>query len=117
MVRSSNLFLLAATVVLMPLSAFAGRYVIVNGLRLNEAQVEYLERIHCGPIPNGRYWLNPYTGLFGYAGDPRPVGYFSGNRGNPMSRGNSGSGGNLSRRGLLYTPPMVDGAGNVYGGH
>jgi hypothetical protein len=117
MLRSYNLFLLAATVVLMPLSAFADRYVIVNGLRLNETEVENLERIHCGPIPNGRYWLNLNTGLFGFAGDPRPLGYISGNCGNPVSRGNSGSGGSLSGRGLLYTPPLVDDEGNMAGGN
>jgi len=112
MTRSYHLFFLAATVVLIPLSAFADRYVVVNGLRLNEAQVEILERIHCGPIPNGQYWLDLNTGLWGYAGDPRPMGYLSGNC------GDAGSSGSLSERGLLFTPPMVDpSSGDVYGGH
>jgi hypothetical protein len=95
----------------MPLSAFADRYVIVNGLRLNEAQIEFLERIHCGPIPNGRYWLDLNTGLYGYVDDPRTMGYISDNCGDAGSRGS------LSERGLLFTPPMVDpSSGNVYGG-
>ena len=113
MARSSHLFLLAAAVVLIPLSAFAERYVVVNGLWLNEAQIESLERIHCGPIANGRYWLDLNTGLFGYLGDLRPIGYITDNCGNPGTSSEPRR--SLSERGLLFTPPMVDpSSGDVY---
>ncbi len=39
-------------------STFAERRVYVNGQRLNFSQIAYLEKLHCGPIPNGGYWLN-----------------------------------------------------------
>ncbi|MGZ5224939.1 MAG: hypothetical protein ACXWCS_12285, partial [Burkholderiales bacterium] len=43
------------------------RSVIVNGQRVSDAQVAYLEHRACTAIPNGRYWLNLQTGAWGYA--------------------------------------------------
>jgi hypothetical protein len=92
---------LALAVVLTALglcgTAHAERYVIVNGQRLNTAQIAYLERVRCGPIPNGAYWLNPATGLWGYAGNARPMGHVQDN----CSPGRRPS---LSERGLLFSP-------------
>jgi hypothetical protein len=100
MARSSyRLFLLAAAIAFIPLSAFAERYVVVNGQRLNDAQIEMLEGIQNGPIPNGAYWLDVNTGIWGYAGDPRPMGCIFGNaKGRHLS---------LSERGLLYSPGEI----------
>jgi hypothetical protein len=79
-------------------SAHAERYVVVNGQRLNMAQIVYLERVRCGPIPNGSYWLNPATGIWGYAGSPRPMGHIQDNCHGTGRRPS------LSERGLLFSP-------------
>lgn len=47
------------------------RHVIVNGQRLSDAQVAQLARLNCTEVPDGRYWLNPATGAWGYAGGPQ----------------------------------------------
>jgi hypothetical protein len=86
------------TVVGLGDTAHAERYVVVNGQRLNAAQIAYLEGVRCGPIPDGAYWLNPATGLWGYAGNPRPMGHIQDN----CSR--TGRRPSLSERGLLFSP-------------
>lgn len=78
--------------------AYGERRVVVNGVRLNNAQIQTLEQWHCGPISNGNYWLNLNTGIWGYAGDPRPMGHISDNC---YSQGRRPS---LSERGLLFSP-------------
>ena len=50
------------------------RAVIINGQRVSDAQIANLERRACTPIPNGRYWLDPQTGRWGYAGNPQVQG-------------------------------------------
>jgi hypothetical protein len=100
MARSLHLFLLAAAITLLPLSALADRYVVVNGQRLSEAQTETLDRFLGGPVPNGRYWFNPYTGIWGYEGNPRPMGYITGDRTNTQSR-------SLSERRMLFYPGEI----------
>jgi hypothetical protein len=77
-------------------TAHAERYVVVNGQRMSIAQIAYLERLRCGPIPNGAYWLNTTTGVWGYAGNPRPMGHIQDNC--PQRRRS------LSERGLLFAP-------------
>ena len=57
----------------MPASA-QPRYVVVNGQTLSAAQIGNLEQRACTSIPNGHYWLNPNTGAWGYAGNPRVQG-------------------------------------------
>jgi hypothetical protein len=52
------------------------RWVIVNGERMSDSQVAYLEQRACTRIPNGAYWLNMQTGAWGYVPDPRVQGYF-----------------------------------------
>ncbi len=78
------------------------RRVIVNGHRLNAAQIAQLQFFNCAFVPDGSYWLNMQTGAWGYAGNRWRQGWL----GDPC-RG--GGGGNqrhksLSERGLLYTP-------------
>lgn len=50
------------------------RWVVVNGERLSDAQIAHYDRLQCTTVPDGHYWLNPRTGVWGYAGDPRPQG-------------------------------------------
>lgn len=79
-------------------AAYAERYVVVNGQRLSNPELQYLEQLHCGPVPNGRYWVNLQTGLWGYEGNPRPQGYVGDHCRNPQRRPS------LSERGLLFSP-------------
>ena len=80
-------------------SALAERYVVVNGQRLTLQQLQYLEQVNCGPIPNGRYWLDGRTGMWGFAGDWRPMGRIADNCRNQNQRRPS-----LSERGMLFSP-------------
>jgi hypothetical protein len=76
-----------------------GRWVVVNGALQSPMDLALLDRYACSVIPNGSYWLNYNTGVWGYAGDPRPMGYIS------AGCGQSGSSGrpSLSERGMLYS--------------
>jgi hypothetical protein len=78
--------------------AYAERYVVVNGQRLSQGEIMRLEQWHCGPIPNGHYWLNVYSGIWGYAGDPRPQGHIMDNCYRRERRPS------LSERGMLFYP-------------
>ena len=60
-------------------AAAAERNVVVNGMRLDPAQIGQLEAFACGPVPDGSYWLDMDTGVWGYADDPTPQGQLSGN--------------------------------------
>ncbi len=66
--------LLVATV-----PAFAQRNVWVNGARMGPAELAQIDSAHCRYIPNGHYWFNYRTGVWGYWGDPRPQGHYSDN--------------------------------------
>ena len=79
-------------------TVFAERYVVVNGQRLSTPEIQYLERVHCGPIPNGRFWLNLQTGIWGFEGNPRPQGNIKDNCRHPQPRPS------LSERGMLFSP-------------
>lgn len=79
-------------------AAYAERYVVVNGQRLSIPEIQYLEKAHCGPVPNGRYWINLQTGMWGYERNPRPQGYVGDNCHNPQRRPS------LSERGMLFSP-------------
>lgn len=78
--------------------ASAERYVVVNGKRLSNGEIMQLEQWHCGPIPNGHYWLNLHSGIWGYAGDPRPQGHVADNCYRRQRRPS------LSERGMLFSP-------------
>ena len=56
------------------------RYVFVNGLRMNQVELAFLDAAQGEYIPNGRYWLNVYTGQWGYEGGPAE-GYLGGGGG------------------------------------
>ncbi|MBK7531934.1 hypothetical protein [Piscinibacter sp.] len=65
---------LAITLLLGLAAATAGgqtRFVVVNGQRLSDAQVAQFARLNCSVVPDGRYWLNPASGAWGYAGGPQ----------------------------------------------
>jgi hypothetical protein len=75
------------------------RRVVVNGALMNPAQLAMLDRHACAVVPNGDYWLDVSTGRWGYARDPRTVGYIG------AACGGGGGGGrpSLSERGMLYS--------------
>jgi hypothetical protein len=79
-------------------AVLADRYVVVNGNRLNPQQITELENIHCGPVPNGNFWVNPSNGMWGYAGDPKPKGHVTDTCDNPKPRPR------LSETGILFGP-------------
>ncbi len=76
----------------------AERYIVVNGQRLSLPAIQYLERIHCGPVPNGRYWINMLTGVWGYEGNSHSQGHVQDNCYSPQRRPS------LSERGMLFSP-------------
>src|SRR5207249_5002627 len=49
--------------------ALAQRFV-VNGQVMGPQELAILDRFACQYVPNGYYWLNTQTGLWGYAGNP-----------------------------------------------
>jgi hypothetical protein len=75
------------------------RWVLVNGIPQNPMQLSVLDRYACTVIPNGSYWLDYNTGIWGYAGNPRPMGRI-GERCNQYSGSGRPS---LSERGMLYS--------------
>lgn len=89
--------ILAALLTATPQASQAqARYVVVNGQRMGPAQLQRLDRASCSRVPNGRYWLNLRSGVWGYEGGP-PQGRMGENC--PRQRRKS-----LSERGLLYSP-------------
>lgn len=50
------------------------RFVVVNGALLSPEQLHVLDRMAGGHVPNGAYWIDPGSGIWGYAGDPTPRG-------------------------------------------
>lgn len=86
-------------------AAFADRYIWVNGQRMAPAQIAYLERLRCGPIPDGRYRLDTRSGIWGYADNPRPQGHISDN----CQRVQAGGGGQAMNRRGPFGDYMSDG--------
>ena len=93
-----GLFMLALFLCSLLGVAYAERYVVVNGKRLSIPEIQYLERLHCGPIPNGRFWINQQTGIWGFESNPRPQGHITDNCRQPQRRPS------LSERGMLFSP-------------
>jgi hypothetical protein len=61
-------------------------------------ELAILDRYACQYVPNGYYWLNTQTGLWGYAGNPAPQGYISDGCDRQTRRPS------LSERRMLYSP-------------
>ena len=97
---------LVFVVAMMFTACFAGlaaaeRDIVVNGQRLNPAEIRYLEQWTCAPVPNGAYWLHMQSGIWGYAGNPIPQGHISDRCGAQARRPS------LSERGRLYSPGEI----------
>jgi len=92
-------FVLAASFLTMgaPTVVHAQRLVVVNGRVMNSQALASLDRAACQQVPNGYYWLDTSTGVWGYAGNPAPQGHIS--DGCRQARRPS-----LSKRGMLYSP-------------
>jgi hypothetical protein len=92
-------FVLAASFLTMgaPPVVHAQRLVVVNGRVMNSQALASLDRAACQQVPNGYYWLDTSTGVWGYAGNPAPQGHIS--DGCRQARRPS-----LLERGMLYSP-------------
>ena len=69
------------------------RLVIVNGQALTAKQLVMLDNLAGGPVPDGNYWIDPYTATWGFAGDPTPQGHIGKGRadeGQSVSKPGSG---------------------------
>jgi hypothetical protein len=80
-----------------PTAVHAQRLVVVNGRVMNQQTLASLDRAACQQVPNGYYWLDLSTGIWGYAGNPTPQGHIA--DGCRQARRPS-----LSERGMLYSP-------------
>ena len=56
------------------------RVIIVNGELLSTRQLILFDRMLGGHMPDGNYWLNTRSGLWGFVGDPVPRGRIVGHR-------------------------------------
>ena len=75
------------------------RWVVVNGVLQGPMQLALLDRHACGLVPNGNYWLDYDTGIWGYAGNPWPAGHIADRCGRAGGAGRP----SLSERGMLYS--------------
>ncbi|KAA3654933.1 MAG: hypothetical protein DWQ11_02680 [Proteobacteria bacterium] len=91
------LALIAVACLLLPATVGAQqRYVVVNGQRLGPAAMARLDRASCLRVPNGRYWIDMRSGVWGYEGGA-PQGRVGDNCRHQRPK-------SLSERGLLYSP-------------
>ena len=74
-------------VLLLVLSGGGGRDITINGYRLNEQELAYLDGVAGSPVPNGNYWLDPQSMAWGVVGNPQPMGIVGG--GGQTSQGQS----------------------------
>lgn len=89
--------LIVALLLCAPVIAVAQvRYVVVNGQRVGPAGLRQLDAASCVRVPNGRYWINMRTGVWGYEGS-----LAQGRVGDNCRQSRRKS---LSERGLLYRP-------------
>jgi len=79
----------------------APRFVVVNGELLGPRQLWQLDQASCTHVPDGSYWLDHRSGLWGYAGQPRAQGHLADGCRAPQRRPS------LSERGLLYRPGEI----------
>jgi hypothetical protein len=66
--------MLAVVFGLLSSGALADREMVVNGQPMTPAQITEIERLACRTLPDGEYWLDTKTGVFGYVDNPRPQG-------------------------------------------
>lgn len=92
--RSHRLAALALLAAAFPTAALA-RYVVVNGQRVTDADLAWLDQISCSVVPDGHYWIDMRSGIWGYPGSDAQ-GHIADN----CNRHRPG----LSERGLLYSP-------------
>jgi hypothetical protein len=78
--------------------ALAQRFVVVNDQVMGPQELAILDQYACQYVPNGYYWLNTQTGLWGYAGNPTSQGYISDGCYRQTRRPS------LSERRMLYSP-------------
>ena len=84
---------LAIAVIAVPAQA-QQRYVVVNGVLMTPQDLYVLDRLAGYYVPNGNYWLDPNSGVWGYAGNPYPQGQIGGGSG---GGGGSNYSGDLDR--------------------
>ena len=74
-----RLFITTITVLVLMLNVAVGysyhaneymRNVVVNGVLMSQNQLGILDQLNGAPVPNGRYWLDVNTGVWGYEGGP-----------------------------------------------
>ena len=49
--------------------------VSINGQTLSAEEVAMLERVSCGPVAAGAYWVDAETGIWGRVGAAAPLGH------------------------------------------
>lgn len=77
--------------------------VVINGKLMSPGEIAWLAQVTCGPIYPGNYWVDTDSGLWGYAGSPRPMGHVR----DRCGRGRVFSDGNMSREGRLFYPGEI----------
>jgi hypothetical protein len=73
--------IVAVLLLLFAASGAGGRQVTLNGYRLAEREIAYLDAMVGVHVPNGDYWLDPQTAAFGVVGNPQPLGMIGYNMG------------------------------------
>lgn len=85
-----------------PSQAQTARFVVINGIRFDDATLAQLDRAACTRVPDGHYWLNLQNGQWGYAGEPWVRGYIG-----EACRPAPAREPSLSERGRLYRPGEI----------
>lgn len=78
--------------------AHARRFVVVNGYVMSPQALAALDQAACGLVPNGNYWLDTSSGIWGHAGNPQPKGHISDGCRQAARRPS------LSERRMLFSP-------------
>ena len=68
---------LASTLVWANAALAQQRNIVINGIQLTPDMISAVDQATCSTVPNGRYWLDTETGIWGYEGLPIPVGHIT----------------------------------------